>query len=226
MDVLASLAEHYPAWWVDLLGEQNHVGGVEATRWLLERSRLAEGDRMLDCGAFVGGSARMAATELGADATATDLAHDFLAAGRQLEGGDAVRWVLADTRRLPFAAGVFASVWCLDSTLAPREMSRVAAAKSTLCLSAEVPADGRGGFEAVLDEWAEFGWTLTAHRSTTLDALQAWRQAEAELVSRRPFFEARYGKRPYLAQLDLLGDMVRGYERGGVGHGLFVFTRG
>jgi hypothetical protein len=220
------LAEQYPAWWVDLLGEHNHVGGIDATRWLLERSRLAPGDRMLDCGAFVGASARLAATERGVDAVATDIAHDFLAAGRELEAGRAVRWVLADTRRLPFAAGVLASVWCLDSTLAPRELSRVAAPAATLCLSAEVPADGRGGFEAVLDEWAEFGWTLAAHRSTTLDALQAWRRAEAELVARRPRFEARYGTRPYHAQLDVLGDLVRGYERGGVGHGLFVFARG
>ncbi|MCK9520276.1 MAG: hypothetical protein M0R74_14815, partial [Dehalococcoidia bacterium] len=92
--------------------------------------------------------------------------------------------------------------------------------------SAEVPADERGGFEAVLDEWGEFGWTLSAHRSTTLDALQEWRRAEAELVARRPYFEPRYGKRPYAAQLDALGDLVRAYERGGVGHGLFVLRRG
>ena len=42
-DTFAALADAYPAWWVDLLGEHNHVGGAEATRWLLERSRLAPG---------------------------------------------------------------------------------------------------------------------------------------------------------------------------------------
>ncbi len=225
MDVLAALAEEYPAWWVDLMGEHNHVGGIEATRWLLERANLRPGALMLDAGAFVGAAARLAAIETGAHAVATDLAHDFLAVGRQLEGGQAVEWVSADTRRLPFADGTFASVWCLDTTIVPAELSRVAAPGATLCLCAEVPADNRGGFEATLDEWAEYGWRLAAHRPMTLEALQTWRRAEAELVARRPYFEPRYGTRAYHAQLDHLGDLVRAYERGGVGHALLVLTR-
>ena len=119
----------------------------------------------------------------------------------------------------------FDSVWSLDSTLHPAEMTRVARPDATLCLCAEVPADGRGGFEAVIDEWAASGWDLTSHKSMTLEAVQAWREAEAKLASRRQYFEPRYGNRGYLAQLDLLADMVVMYERGGVGHGLFVFTK-
>ena len=46
-DTFAALADAYPAWWVDLLGEHNHVGGAEATRWLLERSRLAPGEAIM-----------------------------------------------------------------------------------------------------------------------------------------------------------------------------------
>ncbi|MGE5596906.1 MAG: class I SAM-dependent methyltransferase [Hyphomicrobiales bacterium] len=225
MDVLGELAEQYPAWWVDLLGEHNHVGGIETTRWLLDRARLRPGDHMLDCGAFVGGAARLAASE-GIVVVATDLAPDFLRAGRSLEHGEHVTWVAADTRKLPFRDGTFASVWSLDSSIFPREMSRVAAARATICLCCEVPADGRGGFESLIEEWSAFGWQLSSHRSMTLEALQAWRQAEAQLVMRRPHFEQRYGTRPYLAQLDLLGELVRSYERGGVGHGLFVFERG
>jgi len=224
MTVLDDLSEEYPAWWVDLLGEHNHVGGIEATRWLLDRARLGPGRRMLDCGAFVGASARLAAAE-GADAVALDLVPDFLAAGRKMECGERVTWVAGDTRRLPFRDATFDSVWSLDSTLHLAEMTRVARPGATLCLCAEVPADGRGGFEAVIDEWAASGWDLTSHKSMTLEAVQAWREAEAKLASRRQYFEPRYGNRGYLAQLDLLADMVVMYERGGVGHGLFVFTK-
>lgn len=224
MTALDDLAEDYPAWWVDLLGEHNHVGGLEATRWLLDRARLGPDKRMLDCGAFVGASARLAASE-GATAVATDLAHDFLAAGRKLDCGERVTWVGADTRRLPFRDASFDSVWSLDSTIAPAEMTRVARPGATLCLCCEVPADGRGGFEALVDEWRELGWELSAHKSITLEAVQVWREAEAQMVQRRQFFEPRYGTRPYLAQLDHLGDLVALYERGAMEHGLFVFVR-
>jgi ubiquinone/menaquinone biosynthesis C-methylase UbiE len=222
---LEELADEYPAWWVDLLGEHNHVGGAEATSWLLARARIEPGDRMLDCGAFVGAAARMAATA-GARAVACDVVADFLGTARSLAGGAAIEGALAVTQRLPFRDGSFASVWALDAPLAPREMSRVAATKATLCLCCEVPADSRGGHEAFLDEWAEYGWSLAAHRPLSLEALQLWRRCEAELVARRPYFEARYGKRAYLGQLDHLGAMVKRYERGEEGHGLFVFARG
>jgi SAM-dependent methyltransferase len=224
-DALEQLAEEYASWWIDFLGEHNHIGGDEATRWLLDRAQLRAGDLMLDAGAFVGASARMAAERTGARAVATDLNADFLAAGRELPGGDAVRWAVANTQRLPFRDGVFESVWCLDSYMAPRELSRVAASRATLCLCCEVPADGRGGLEAFIDEWAEFGWNLGGHRQMNSEATQTWRRAEADLVRKRPHFEERYGKRPYLGQLDMLANMVQAYERGAIGHGLFVFTR-
>lgn len=219
-----ALVEEYPAWWIDCLGEHNHVGGADATRWLLDRAALAAGDRMLDAGAFVGAAARLAAGR-GVRAVATDLNPDFLAAGRQMAGGDSVAWVAAASSRLPFAESTFASVWCLDSHIAPRELSRVAAAKATLCLCCEVPTDGRGGTEGFIEEWEAFGWSLAAHRAMSNEATHTWRRAEAELVRKRPYYEKRYGTRPYLAQLDLIAGMVRSYERGEQGHGLFVFKR-
>ena len=87
MNPLESLSVDYAAWWIDFLGEHNHVGGEEATRWLLERSQLGPGDLMLDAGAFVGASARMAVARTGCTAIATDVNADFLAAGRQMDGG-------------------------------------------------------------------------------------------------------------------------------------------
>ena len=89
----------------------------------------------------------------------------------------------------------------------------------------QAPVDSRGGAEAFQDEWAEYGWELTAHKPLSLEATNAWRRAEGELVWRRPHYEERYGKRSYLAQLDLLTHMVQTYERGEVGHGLYVFRR-
>lgn len=223
---LAALADDYAAWWIDFLGEHNHVGGEEATRWLLDRARLAAGDRMLDCGAFVGASARIAARRLGVRPVAVDLEADFLKAGRELPGGEAVAWLVANTQRLPFPDQAFQSVWSLDSYISVREMSRVAAARATICLCCETPDDSRGGLDSFLDEWREFGWEMSAHKTVTIDALQAWRHAEAELVAKRSRYEARYGKRPYLGQLDLMSHLVAGYERGGMGHSLLVFARG
>ena len=105
-------------------------------------------------------------------------------------------------------------------------MSRVAARKATICLCCETPVDSRGGLESFIDEWREYGWDLAAHRSMSMDALQAWRHAEAEMVAKRRLYEDRYGKRPYLGQLDLMGHLVQAYERGVIGHSLLVFTRG
>lgn len=225
MTLPAELADEYPTWWVDLLGEHNHVGGIEATRWLLARANIRPGDRVLDCGAFVGGTARLAAKR-GAAAVALDSVADFLAAGRRMEGGADVTWVCGTAQRLPFADASFASLWSLDSPIVPRELTRVAAPGARLCLCAEAPADSRGGLDSFFDEWAELGWSLAAHRPYGLEALQTWRFVEAELVARRPYFERRYGSRPYLAQLDLMAYLVKAYERGEMSHGLFVFERG
>ena len=225
-DVFDQLVEDYPAWWIDFLGEHNHVGGRDATTWLLERAGLGPGDRMLDCGAFVGAAARLAAARTGASAVAADVNAEFLAAGRAMAEGGGVAWVVAATQKLPFADGAFSSVWCMDSYIAPRELSRVAAARATLCLCCEVPVDSRGGVEAFIEEWEGYGWSLSAHRQMAIEALQAWRNAEAQMVGRHSHFEQRYGKRGYLGQLDLLGELVRSYSMHEQGHGLFVFRRG
>lgn len=220
------LVEEYPAWWIDFLGEHNHVGAADATNWLLTRSGLEAGRTMLDAGAFVGSAARLAVEKTGCSAYATDLNPEFLATGRSMQGGDAVEWLLASTHKLPFPDMSFDSVWSLDSYLAPREMSRVAKQNgATLCICCELPVDARGGMEAFVEEWAEYGWEMGGHRSMTLEALQVWRHAEAAFVAKRSYYEPRYGKRAYLGQLDLLGNMVQQYERGEVGHALLVFRR-
>lgn len=224
-DLFDRLVADYPSWWIDFLGEHNHVGGAEATRWLAERSGIAVGDAVLDTGAFVGASARHLAQTVGARPIATDLNPEFLEVGRGMPGGDAVEWIVADTSRLPFSDAAFTSVWCLDSYLAPRELTRVVRSGGTLCLCTEAPADSRGGLDAFLDEWFAVGWTLSAHKPMSLDATQQWRAAESAMVARRRYYEERYGTRGYLGQLDLLSSLVRSYERGEQGHALFVFRK-
>jgi SAM-dependent methyltransferase len=225
MGPLEQVVADYPVWWVDFLGEHNHMGGRETTRWLLDHSRLAAGDHMLDAGCFVGAAARAAAL-VGIRAVGADANADFLAAGKQLTAGEAVTWVAAATQRLPFRDGVFESVWSLDAPAPPRELSRVAAARATLCLCTEVPNDSRGGVESYFEEWSGFGWQLAAHKQISLDTTQTWRRIEAELVARHPHFETRYGPRGYRAQLDMSAAILKSYERGETGHGLFVFARG
>jgi hypothetical protein len=220
-----ALVEEYPAFWIDFLGEHNHIGGAGATTWLLQRASLGPDKKMLDCGAFVGAAARIAAMEAGANAVASDINRDFLAAGHRMEGGELVQWVPADSRKLPFRAQAFDSVWALDTYLAPRELSRVAAATASLCLSCEVPVDSRGGVEAFIEEWGTYGWRLTAHKQMSLEAAQAWRRAEGDLVAHHTLYESRYGKRGYLHQLDVLAELVRTYTTHEQGHGLFVFKR-
>lgn len=220
-----AIAEAYATWWIDFLGEHNHVGGIEATHWLLDRAALKPGHRMLDAGGFVGAAGRLAAATSGATVTVTDAHADFLKAGRAMDGGDAVEWVAAVNERLPFRQAAFQGVWCLESAVAARELTRVAAPGATLCLDTDAPNDGRGGLDAFFEEWQVLGWELRAHRPMSSEATQTWRSAEAELVRKRPFWEARYGKREYLTQLDLVATLVHSYERGEMGHGLFVFER-
>lgn len=223
--IFDELVAEYPVWWIDALGEHNHVGGVEATRWLMARARLRPGAPVLDAGAFVGATARLLAAEAGVRAVATDVNGDFLAAGRAMEHGALVEWVVAANQRLPFADASFESVWCLDSALAPKEFTRVAKEGATLCLCCEVPVDGRGGTESFLEEWEALGWRLLAHRSMSFEATEAWRKAEHLLVRYRPRFEERYGKRGYTFALDTLADLVRAYEFGERGHALLVLEK-
>jgi hypothetical protein len=66
---------------------------------------------------------------------------------------------------------------------------------------------------------------MVAHKQLSYEALHLWRQAEGQIVARRSYYEPRYGRRAYLAHLDMLSELVRSYERNEQGHGLFVFKR-
>jgi len=112
----------------------------------------------------------------------------------------------------------------LDSDISLGELSRITTSDATLCLCCEVPVDGRGGVEAFIDEVEYHGWKMAAHRQMSIEATNTWRAAEADLVRRRPYFEARYGTRPTLPSSTCLATSSR-LRASRTGHGLFVFER-
>lgn len=223
--VFDRLVEAYPAWWIDALGEFNHIGGEESTRWLMDRAGLVPGARVLDAGCFVGATARLVAEETGAAVTATDIGQDFIDAGREMAGGQGVDWLVADTRRLPFADGSFASTWCMDSHVAMGELTRVTAENGTICLCAVAPLDATGALWTFREQWEDAGWRIVEQKLLSTQATQVWRGAEMDLVGQRAHFQERYGARGYMAQLDIVAELVRAYEYREMGHGLFVLRR-
>src|SRR5918998_6535932 len=75
------------------LGPDHHIpagcrgsGSPGALRWLLDRLEVSEGDRMLDCGAGVGGPAAFAAAEVGARPVLSEPESGACRAARRLFG--------------------------------------------------------------------------------------------------------------------------------------------
>ncbi|MCM3924484.1 class I SAM-dependent methyltransferase, partial [Frankia sp. AiPs1] len=100
---------------------------------LVRAAGVAPVNRVLDVAAG-SGNAAIAAAELGADVTASDLTPKLIERGRQAaaERGISMEWLEADAQRLPFADGDFDVVLsCIGAMFAPdqaataRELVRV-----------------------------------------------------------------------------------------------------
>jgi SAM-dependent methyltransferase len=105
-------------------------GRPAALRWLLDRLEITATDRMLDCGAGVGGPADFAAQETGVRPVLSEPQAGACRAARRLFGLPIVQ----AGSELPFAAGSFDVVWSLgvlctvdDQPLLLRELHRVLA---------------------------------------------------------------------------------------------------
>jgi SAM-dependent methyltransferase len=84
-------------------------GSPSALRWLLQRLEPTSGERMLDCGAGVGGPSAFAQVETGILPTLSEPEYEACRAAQRLFGFPVVQ----ARGPLPFAAGAFDVAWSL-----------------------------------------------------------------------------------------------------------------
>jgi SAM-dependent methyltransferase len=91
--------------------EDFHTLGRLATAGLVDLAQVGAGDRVLDAGTGIGGTARLIAAERGARVTAVDIAPEYCDVARWLNDavglGDRIAVQVADVTDLPFADGSF-----------------------------------------------------------------------------------------------------------------------
>jgi ubiquinone/menaquinone biosynthesis C-methylase UbiE len=96
------------------------TAATPAAAGLVQAVGTQAGDRVLDVAAGTGGTA-VAAAQLGAIVTASDLTPRMVESGRVRTAGLAVEWLEADAEALPFADGTFDRVVsCFGAIFAPR----------------------------------------------------------------------------------------------------------
>ncbi len=91
--------------------EDFHSLGRLATAALVDLAQVSAGDRVLDAGAGIGGTARLIAAERGARVTAVDLTSEYCDIAEWLNDavglGDRIEVVTADVTELPFEDASF-----------------------------------------------------------------------------------------------------------------------
>jgi sarcosine/dimethylglycine N-methyltransferase len=91
--------------------EDFHSLGRLATAALIDLAQVGAGDRVLDAGTGIGGTARLIAAERGARVTAVDLTSEYCAVAEWLNDavgiGDMIEVLTADVTDLPFDDGSF-----------------------------------------------------------------------------------------------------------------------
>jgi SAM-dependent methyltransferase len=91
--------------------EDFHSLGRLATSGLIDLAQIGPGDRVLDAGTGIGGTARLVAAERGAHVTAVDLTPEYCEVARWLNDavglGDMIDVHTADVTDLPFEAASF-----------------------------------------------------------------------------------------------------------------------
>ncbi|UVK51990.1 methyltransferase domain-containing protein [Mesorhizobium sp. AR02] len=91
--------------------DEFHIGGVAATRELLEQMGLKPGARLLDIGSGVGGPARFVANNAGADVTGIDLTQSYVDIATSLSKrtgmADKTRFVQGSALDMPFQNASF-----------------------------------------------------------------------------------------------------------------------
>ncbi len=92
-----------------------HTGGLHATHELLEAAQIRTGDRVLDIGAGLAGSARMLASAIGCSVDCIEMSPDYCAGAvllNRLTGlDDRVKVYLGSALDLPFPDDSFDVIW-------------------------------------------------------------------------------------------------------------------
>jgi MPBQ/MSBQ methyltransferase len=95
--------------------DEFHIRGREGTVELAQRAHLKAGQRVLDVGCGLGGSARYLAAEHGADVTGVDLTAEYVNVARELSRlvhlDDGIRFEVGSALALPFADATFDVAW-------------------------------------------------------------------------------------------------------------------
>ena len=214
--------------WYDFVGELGpalpavHLGGLVATRELLQQCELSPASRVLDVGCGPGNTACLIAQEYGSSVVGFDLSEVMIAAARvkaeQLNLTDKVTFRVADIFEMPFEDGSF-DVALAESVFTPlpgdkgqalgemvrviRPGGRIAINESTF--DPETPAD----VVALFEQHPAFHGHFTPQRLRTLfeDAglkviyMRETKQVEAPSVTKQ------------MGLRGLLSFMVRAYPR-------------
>jgi ubiquinone/menaquinone biosynthesis C-methylase UbiE len=133
--------------------DEFHIRGRQATEELAELAGLTAGERVLDVGCGLGGTARYLAACYGVEVTGVDLTAEYCRVGNMLSDrtglADRVELVIADALRLPFADASFDAVWSehaamniADKARLYRELRRVLRAGARLAIYDVVQGSG------------------------------------------------------------------------------------
>jgi arsenite methyltransferase len=237
-----------------LLGGEFHPGGDVLTRRLAHLAGVRPGWRVLDVASGSGPTARLLASELGAEVTGVELSRESIAAARreaEAAGlGDRVHFVEGDAEALPVASGTFDAVVCecalclfSRKAQAVAEMRRalrpggvVAIADVTADLE-DFPASLRGAVARVAcvgealprDGYAEMlrdaGLEIVASESHDGALAALAERVEARLRVARMLLSAD-GTADLIGEaIELVGEAQRAIVGGSLGYRLFVARR-
>jgi arsenite methyltransferase len=232
-----------------LLGDDLHPGGDALSRRLAHLAGLGPGSRVLDVASGRGRTARLLATEYGAEVTGVELSAESVAAA-EATGRGQVRFVQGDAAALPAPSRAFDVVICECALcLFPRkatamaEMRRVLRSGGVLAIAdVTVEPDGmpaalrglagrvaclaealpREGYEALLHD-ARFDLLAAESHDGALAAL-AERMEYRLRVARMVDLSAPYGD--LIAEaIALVREARNAIVRGSLGYRLFVARR-
>jgi ubiquinone/menaquinone biosynthesis C-methylase UbiE len=109
--------------------DQFHLGGMRATRELMQRAGIVKGMRVLDVGGGLGGPARTLAVETVCTVTVLDLTAEYCAVGEMLTArtglSDRVAFRHGNALDMPFSEDAFDAVWTQHSTMNIEEKERL-----------------------------------------------------------------------------------------------------